>query len=147
MRSAFRVVAGLIALGVVLQAAAIAGGWFGTINEVDSGSVIDENYEGNVGHAVHGIVGMMVIPLLGLVLFVLSFFTRAPGATKWAGLTLLAVVVQVVLAFVAFGVPVVGALHGLNAFVLLGCAVMAARTVSRERVVAPNEVRETRATV
>lgn len=147
MRKAFRVVAGLIVLGVVLQAAAVAGGWFGTINEVDSGSVVDENYEGNVGHIIHGIVGMTVMPLLGLVLFVLSFFTKVPGATKWAGLTLLAVVVQVVLAFIAFGVPVVGALHGINAFVLLGCAAMAARTVTREPVVAPAEARETRATV
>ena len=34
---------------------------------------------------------------------------------------------QIALAFVSFGAPVVGALHGLNAFALLAVAGMAAR--------------------
>ena len=128
MRGAYRALAGLIALGVLVQAAAVAGGWFGTINEIDGGATITEDYEGNVGHAVHGIVGMMVMPLLGLVLFVLSFFAKAiPGAVKLAGLTFLAIVVQVVLAFVSFGVPVIGVLHGVNAFVIFGLALMCVR--------------------
>ncbi len=127
MRSAYRGIALLIALGVLVQAAAVAGGWFGTINEVDDGAIVNADYDGNLGHAVHGIVGMMVMPLLGLLLLVVSAFAKIPGGAKWAGLTFLAIVVQVVLAFVAFGVPVVGALHGLNAFVVLGLAAYSAR--------------------
>jgi hypothetical protein len=130
MRGAYKVLAHLIALGVLVQAAAVAGGWFGTINEVDGGAVINEDYEGNFGHALHGMNGMMVMPLLGLLLLIVAFFAKLPGGVKWAGLTFLAIVVQVVLAFVAFGVPVIGALHGINAFVVLGLALYAGRRVA-----------------
>ena len=57
VKQTYRVVAGLIALGVLVQAAAVAFGWFDAINELDNGLVIDENYEGNAGHVVHGIGG------------------------------------------------------------------------------------------
>ena len=46
---------------------------------------------------------------------------------KWAGFVLLAVILQVALAFTAFGVPAVGALHGINAFVVMGLAGYAGR--------------------
>lgn len=130
MRGAYKVIAHLIALGVLVQASAVAGGWFGVINEIDGGAVINEDYEGNFGHALHWINGMMVMPLLGLVLFIVSFFTKLPGAVKFGGFTFLAIVVQVILAFVAFGVPVVGALHGINAFIVFGLALYAGRSVA-----------------
>jgi hypothetical protein len=50
-----------------------------------------------------------------------------PGGVVAALLVLLDTVVQVVLAFVAFGAPEIGALHGLNAFLLFGLAMMAAQ--------------------
>jgi hypothetical protein len=135
MRGAYRVLAGLIALGVLVQAAAIAGGWFGTINEIDDGATINEDYEGNLGHAVHGMNGMMIMSLLGLFLFVLSFFAKSiPGAVKLAGLTFLAIVVQIVLAFIAFGVPAIGILHGVNAFVIFGLALMCVRRATTTSV-------------
>ena len=56
MKQTYRVVSGLIALGVLVQAAAIAFGWFDAIHELDNGLVIDENYEGNAGHVMHGFV-------------------------------------------------------------------------------------------
>lgn len=130
MRSAYKGIAHLIALGVLVQAAAIAGGWFGTINEIDDGAVINSDYEGNVGHAVHGINGMMLMPLLGLLLLIVSAFAKVPGGAKWAGFTFLAIVVQIALAFIAFGAPVVGALHGLNAFILFGVALYTGRRVA-----------------
>ena len=79
MRGVYRTVAGLIALGVLVQAAAVAGGWFGTIHEVDDGATITSDYEGNFGHALHGINGMMVIPLLGLVLLHHLVLRQDPG--------------------------------------------------------------------
>jgi hypothetical protein len=135
MRGAYKVLAGLIMLGVLVQAAAVAGGWFGTINEVDDGTIINKDYEGNLGHAVHAIVGMMLMPLLGLLLLIVSFFAKLPGGVKFAGFTFLAIVVQVVLAFVAFGVPVVGVLHGINAFVVFGLALMCVRKATGGDVV------------
>lgn len=127
MITVYRILAGLIALGVVLQAAAIAFAWFEVLNQVDSGMVFDSGYESNAGHAVHGIVGITVIPVLALGLLVVSFFARGvPSARRWAGLVFAVVVLQIVLAFVAFGAPLVGALHGVNALVLVGAALRAA---------------------
>lgn len=127
MKQAYRVLAGLIALGVVVQAAAIAYGWFAVLVDLEDGATLTNDYDGNAGHILHGIVGMMVMPLLALLLFISSFFAKIRGGTKWAGFVLLAVVVQVVLAFISFGVAAVGALHGINALVVLGLALLTAR--------------------
>lgn len=127
MKQAYRVLAGLIALGVVVQAAAIAYGWFAVLVDLEDGATLTNDYDGNAGHILHGIVGMTVMPLLALLLLITSFFAKIRGGTKWAGFVLLAVVVQVVLAFISFGVAAVGALHGINALVVLGLAVLTAR--------------------
>ncbi len=141
MKQTYRVVAALIALGVLVQAAAIAFGWFHAISEIEAGAVIDQNYQPNAGHLVHGMNGMYVMPLLGLVLLIVSAFARkhVPGALKWAGIVFGLIVLQVALAFVAFGAPLVGALHGINALAVLGTAVRAylltrsARPADREQ--------------
>ncbi len=54
----------------------------------------------------------------------MSFFAAkdVPGARKWAGIVFGLIVLQVALAFVAFGAPIVGALHGINALAILGTA-------------------------
>lgn len=137
MKQTYRVLAGLIALGVVVQAAAIAFAWFDVLVEVEDGGTFTSDSEGNAGHMLHGIVGMMVMPLLALVLFVVSFFAKVRGGTKYAGLLLLAVVAQVVLAFISFGVAVVGALHGINAIVVLGLALATARQATDDVVDGP----------
>ena len=128
MKQTYRVLAGVIALGVFVQAAAIAFGWFDAISELDKGLVIDENYEGNAGHMLHGIVGMTVMPLIGLILVILSFFATksVPQGRKWAGIVFGLIVLQVALAFAAFSAPIIGALHGINALLLLGAAGRAA---------------------
>lgn len=138
MKQTYRVVAAVIVLGVLVQAAAIAFGWFDAISEVDKGLVIDENYEGNAGHALHGIVGMMVMPALGLILLIVSFLARmaVPGAPKWGGIVFGLIVLQVALAFAAFSAPLVGALHGINALAILGAAGRAA-TLTRTSGAAP----------
>ena len=128
MKQTYRVVAGLIALGVLVQAAAVAFGWFDAISGLENGLVIDENYEGNAGHALHGLVGFYAVPALGLILLIVSFFAAkdVPGARKWAGIVFGLIVLQVALAIFAFALaPVIGALHGANALILLGCALRA----------------------
>jgi hypothetical protein len=124
VKQTYRVVAGLIALGVLVQAGAIAAGWFTAIHDVDNGLVIDDNYDGNVFHGIHGFVGFNIMPLLGLILLIVSFFaaTSVPGARKWAGIVLGLIVLQVALALFAFSVPALGALHGINALAVLGAA-------------------------
>lgn len=128
MRQAYRVIAGLIALGVLVQAAAVAAGWFMVIADSEEADVIiNSDYDGNIGHAIHGIVGFNLMPLLGLILLIVSFFAKIPGGVKWAGFTLLAIIVQVVLGLISFSIGGLGALHGLNAFVVFGVAAYAAR--------------------
>ena len=84
MKATYRVLAYLVAAGVFVQAGAIALGWFTTIHELDDGAVIDSNYEGNIGHSIHGTVGTMVIPLLVIALLIVSFFAKFAGAVRYA---------------------------------------------------------------
>jgi len=127
MRSTYRVLAQLVAIGVVLQVAFIAFAWFDVLSAVDDGQAFaDVEDDSNVGHLLHSIGGT-VIPLLGLALLVVSFFAKIPGGVKWAAIVFGVVVLQFVLAIVAFSAPVIGALHGVNALVLAGVADQAAR--------------------
>ena len=127
MKATYRVLAMLVAAGVVLQAMFIALGWFTALKDLDDGLVIDKNYEGNIGHTLHGQIGMMVIPLLAIALLIVSFFAHLAGGVKWAAIVFGLVVLQIFLAFLSFAVPAVGALHGLNAIALLAVAAFAGR--------------------
>ena len=136
MRATYRVLAGLVAVGVVLQAMFIALGWFTAIKDMDDGLVIDKNYDGNIGHTLHGQFGTLVIPILALLLLIVSFFAHVPGGIRWALYVFGLVVLQIALAFLSFGVtPVLGLLHGLNAFALAAVASLAARRASGAPVV------------
>ena len=129
MKQTYRVVAGLIAVGVLVQAASVAFGWFQVISDVENGLVFDENSEFNVGQIVHLFGGLYIIPALGLVLLIVSFLAAksVPGARKWGGIVFGLVVLQVALAIFAFAhAPAIGALHGVNALLLLGASLRAA---------------------
>ena len=138
MKSVYRVLAYVIAAEVVIQAAAVAFAAFGLFKWVEDGgtltkaSIEDESttFTGVVGFMVHGINGTMLIPLIALVFMIVSFFAKIPGGVKWAGFVLLAVVVQVLLGMFAHELPSLGILHGANALVLFGLAVMAGKRVS-----------------
>jgi hypothetical protein len=137
MRSVYRVFAYVIALEVVIQAAAISFGFFGLVKWVDDGATLnkatmeneDTTFNGLAGLVIHGMNGMMVIPLLALVFLVVSFFAKIPGGVTWAALVFLAVVVQVALGLFAHALVGLGILHGANALVLFGLAVMAGKRV------------------
>ena len=130
MKATYRVFAYLIALCVVAQAMFMALGGFTMIHDIDKGLVVDKNFEDfNFGQSMHGTFGMMVIPALALLFLIVSFFAKVPGGVKWAGITFLLVALQITFAFVAFGAPAVGALHGINALALLAAAGYAGRRV------------------
>lgn len=138
MRTAYKVLAFLIAIEVAIQASMMAFAVAGLAIWVDKeGGVLDKaafeeqpDFTGAVGFMVHGINGMMVIPLLALVFLIVSFFAKVPGGAKWAGLVLLAVVVQVTLGLFGHENAVFGMLHGLNALILFSLAFMAGKRVS-----------------
>lgn len=133
MRSSYRTLAYLIAFGVALQAASVALGFFTILHEVEDGGVFATgyDYESNLGIMIHRYVGLGLIPLSALVLLVLSFFTSARGAVRWAAAVFGLVVLQIALVFVAFSVAWGGALHGFNALAVFLVALWAGRRIIR----------------
>ncbi|MGH3443928.1 MAG: hypothetical protein ACRDPB_01000 [Nocardioidaceae bacterium] len=142
MRNAYKYLAYAIPVLVMVQAAAIAYAIFGFSSYMEDhaipkGGGEEASFNGAGGFAIHAIDGQIVIPLVAIVLLIVSFFAKVPGGVKWAAFILLDVIVQIAVALLAFGAPVVGVLHGLNALVLFGLGVAAARRVDTAVAAAP----------
>jgi hypothetical protein len=139
MRTAYKVLAYLVAAEVAIQAMVMVWGIAGLGKWVDGGGVLDkavfEEAMGSggmpfpeiAGLLVHGINGMFVIPLIALLLLIVSFFTKVRGAIKWAAIVFALVVAQGQIGFLGHEFPLAGALHGLNALVLFGVALYTGR--------------------
>jgi hypothetical protein len=150
MKKVYKGLAWLIAAEVVVQAAAMVYAIAGLGIWVDrDGGVLDKAafesgeslFPEMIGLFVHGINGMMVIPVLALLFLIVSFFAKVPGGVKWAALVLLAVVVQVTLGMFGHEAAIFGLLHGMNALLLFSLAVMAGKRVStRSSLVQPAAV-------
>jgi uncharacterized protein DUF6220 len=136
MRSTYRILAMLIAIGVILQAAFIAWGLFAVVHNTDDGQTFDKNTD-VTGFSLHSAFGDAVIPLLALLLLIVSFFARIPGGVKWAAITFGVMVLQVVLAFAGRGLPLIGLLHGINAFALATVASLAMRKANQSPAAEP----------
>jgi len=147
---AYRFLAFAIAVLVVVQAGAIAWGFFGVSNFVTDGGVIDEEFldctedcesigSADIGFAIHMFFnGLILIPLTSLVLLIVSFFAKVPKGITMAA-TIFGLVVLQVLVLPALSREVgsgFGALHGINALVLMGIAIMAGQRASRAAGVA-----------
>jgi hypothetical protein len=136
MRTAYKVLAYLVAAEVAVQAMLMVWAIAGLGKWVQGGGVFDKSVmesEGTppfpevAGIIVHGINGFFVIPALALLLLIVSFFTKVHGAIKWAVIVFVLVIVQGQLAGFGHDFPLVAALHGLNALALFGAAVYAGR--------------------
>ncbi|MCU1408705.1 MAG: hypothetical protein JWM23_785 [Microbacteriaceae bacterium] len=128
MRRTYQIICHIIAALVVVQAAVIAWGVFTLGQYLDRGTSVTEDTE-VLGFDVHAVIGQYVIPVLAVVLLVIALIMR-DGIT-WAGWLILAVVVQVALAYASFGIAWVGIVHGIVAFAVAGLAETAARSLSR----------------
>lgn len=149
MRSAYRNLCYFIAALVVLQAGFVAWAFFGMTDWVnnDNGVVnkelldcedCDQEFFAEWGFAFHMFfVGLLLIPLTSLITLIVSFFSKVPGAWKWAlGIVLLVILQVFVIPALAREVdPIFGALHGINAMVILGVALMAAKRAGSDTVV------------
>jgi hypothetical protein len=146
MKNVYRVLALLVALGVMVQAAAIAFGMFGLIKWIENGGAIDQSTEltpeigGYAGFSLHATSGIMVLPAIALLFLISSFFAKVPGGIKWALIVFGVTVVQVALGLFSHSLAGLGWLHGANALILFGVAVTAAMRVGR---VAPAPAVET----
>lgn len=142
MKNVYRVLALLVAAGVMVQAAAIAFGMFGLIKWIENGGSLDKSTEltpdigGFTGFSLHGTAGIMVIPVIALLFLVSSFFAKVPGGIKWALIVFGVTVLQVALGLFSHSLAGLGWLHGANALILFGVAVTAAMRVRRVSPVA-----------
>jgi heme A synthase len=68
----------------------------------------------------------MIIPILVLLILIVSFFAKLPGASKRAGIFVGLVILQVFLGIFAHEVPFVILLHVLNAFLIFSLAAITA---------------------
>ncbi|WP_372734794.1 hypothetical protein [Nocardioides sp.] len=137
----YRFLAFAIATLVIVQAGALAWAFFGMVNWItDDGGVVnkaliecddcDQNFTAEWGFAIHMFfVGFLLIPLLSLIFLITSFFAKVPGGIGYATTVFVLVVLQV------FVLPELsrslgsgfGALHGINALLLMGVAIQAGR--------------------
>ena len=143
MRSAYRVLGYTIAVLVVVQAGAIAWAFFGMTNWINEGGVVDkallectdcdQNFTAEWGFAIHMFFnGLVLIPLASLALLIVSFFARVPQGVAIAGGVFALVLLQV-LVLPALSREVgsgFGALHGVNALLLMGLAIYAGSRAS-----------------
>ena len=151
MRKTYQVLANAIAVLVIVQAGAIAWAFFGMVKEIDqNGLVINKaclesadgcggGFVAEWGFAIHMFFnGTVLIPLITLLLLVASFFAKVPRGVAFAATLVALVALQV------FVLPMLsrevgsgfGALHGVNALVLMGVAIMAGRRAAVPRVAA-----------
>ena len=142
MRTTYRVLAHTINVLVALQAAFMAwaisglGRWVAVQGGVLDASTLESEemlFPEILGFILHGMNGQMLIPLVALLLLVFSFFTKVPGASKWAAIVLVLVVVQVALGMFSriAQVPVLALLHGINALILFTAAMIAGLRMRR----------------
>jgi hypothetical protein len=156
MRTAYKVLAYIVAAEVAIQAMTMVWAIAGLVKWVDAGGVFDKSLmesEGTpftevFGIIVHAINGTFVIPAIALLLLIVSFFTKVRGAIKWGAIVFLLTVAQGQIGFLGHEFPLAGALHGLNALALFASALYAGRrmrnaasrsavTPAEEQVAAP----------
>jgi hypothetical protein len=147
MRGAYKILANLIALLVVVQAAVMVWAIAGLGIWVDEGGTFDKSvmesdempFDEIVGLIIHGMNGMMLIPLVSLILLVVSFFAKVPRGIPVAAGLLVLIVLQVVLGLFGHEVALSGLLHGVNALIIFAGALHAGRLASRTVVVEKRE--------
>ena len=156
MRTAYKVLAYIVAAEVAIQAMVMVWAIAGLGVWVDNGGVFDKSimesgalpFTEVMGILVHGINGTFVVPAIALALLIVSFFTKVRGAIKWAIIVFVLVVLQGQIGFLGHEFALAGALHGLNALALFTVALYTGRrlrtaaarsgvTPAEEQVAAP----------
>ncbi len=148
MRKAYRILARIIAIEVVLQAMFIVFAVAGLFKWIDDGATLDKSvieswnddpptWQGAIGHFLHVMNGQFLVPLIGLVLLIISFFAKVSGGTKFATIILVSIVIQVAAGLMSGALPWLGLIHGLNAFILFMAAIQAAKAAAEEPEPAP----------
>ena len=119
MRKTYRIVADIIAIDVVIQSMAMVFAIAGLFKWIDDGATLDKSviegwqddpptWTGSIGHFIHVMNGTFLIPLLGIILLIVSFFAAVKGAVKWAAIVAVSIIVQVLAGIFAASRPTWG---------------------------------------
>ena len=123
MRTAYRVLAYVIAAVVAIQAAAIGYGVFAQLNWIDKGGTLDKatlegSWPGSGALIFHALEGLAVF-IVALALLIVSFFAKIDKGVRWAVIVLAATFVQIALGTLSHLVTASGAVHGAFALDLV----------------------------
>src|SRR3982750_4455456 len=118
MRPAFRILASLTSLAVVVQVGFAGYGAFNAIDKADNGQSVTKKTIEN-GFDPHGFLGTIVLALM-LILLIVALVAR--HRVRIAGLLLALGIVQALLAWGATSAAWVGFFHGVNALAIAGIA-------------------------
>jgi hypothetical protein len=114
----YRVWAAIVAAAVVVQIGFAGYGAFYVANKVDDAPVNDDTFMD--GWGLHSGFGYLVI-LLGLVFVLIALGARVGKRRVLRTLGLFGLMIlQMLLAWFGFEIPVIGILHPINAFLILG---------------------------
>ena len=117
-RAIYRFWVSLVTLAVVLQIAFAGYGAFDTADKVDGGTVDQDSFEDSFG--AHIGFGYLIF-LATIVLMLLSFGARGKQRILRSVAVVVLVVIQILLAWTGAAAPyAAGALHPINAFIILG---------------------------
>ena len=138
MVTTYRVLAYVICALVAVQAAAHAWASVGLSAYIFGGGTIDPSPSAPpppvpefLGIIIHGTNGMYVIPSVAVLLLVFAFLAKTPRAVPFAATILVLVVLQVTLGLFSHGITFLAIFHGINALLIFGTALTAARMVGR----------------
>jgi hypothetical protein len=129
MRKTYQILATIIPILVLVQAATVAFGISKIFTWVSEGGVLDkaalEADDADFGGALpaliaHGMNGMILIPLVALLLLIVSFWAKVPRGTLLAAVILGLIVVQIFLG--SAHMPVTALVHGINALLIFAAA-------------------------
>ena len=145
MNAAFRIWASLVSLAIIVQVGLAGYGAFQAVDVSDDKGAISKNGVSD-GFNAHAALGYVIL-IAALVLLILAFLARrqSPGGArpKWAGILLVLLVVQILLAGLGGAVAWLGVLHGMNALAVAGVAgSLAGREWAMHRA-APTQPRST----
>ena len=117
-RAIYRFWVSLVTLAVVLEIGFAGYGAFDTADKVDGGTVDEDSFEDSFG--AHIGFGYLIF-LATIVLLLLSFGARGKQRILRSVAVVVLVVIQILLAWTGAAAPyAAGALHPINAFIILG---------------------------
>ncbi|MDX6488897.1 MAG: hypothetical protein QOK13_1512 [Gaiellaceae bacterium] len=136
MSAVYRFWASLMALAVVVQIGLVGVGAFHAAKLSDKHKTITDDVFGS-WFKPHIALGYLLVPA-ALLLVLLSLVARG-GRIKWSLIAFGLFILQVLLAWLAYGVPALGFLHPINALLILATLGKIAHGEWRRRSLPPPE--------